>query len=70
MSLYCSVWTFPTFTVVVVSLFFGNFGMYIPYINLVSTLFAYNIMIKPSLGEKAMTVMTYLVRSRDNILPL
>jgi len=35
-SLYCSVWTFPTFTVVVVSLMFGSFGMYIPYINLVT----------------------------------
>ena len=50
-SLYCSVWTFPTFTVVVVSLFFGSFGMYIPSINLVSTLFVCNIMIKPSLGR-------------------
>ena len=37
--LYCSVWTFPTFTVVVISLMFGSFGMYIPYINLVSPLF-------------------------------
>ena len=35
-SLYCSVWTFPTFTVVVTSLMFGSFGMYIPVINLVS----------------------------------
>lgn len=35
-SLYCSVWTFPTFTTVVISLVFGSFGMYIPYIILVS----------------------------------
>ena len=38
-SLYCSVWTFPTFTAVVTSLMFGSFGMYIPYINLVSSSF-------------------------------
>ena len=38
-SLYCSVWKFPTFAVVVISLMFGSFGMYIPYINLVSPLF-------------------------------
>ena len=36
-SLYCSVWTFPTFTVVATSLMFGSFGMYIPFIYLVST---------------------------------
>ena len=35
-SLYCSVWTFPTFTVIVTSLLFASFGMYIIYINLVS----------------------------------
>ena len=40
-SLYCSVWTFLTFTVVVVSLMFGSFGMYIPYINLVSIVTEY-----------------------------
>ncbi|KAJ7330727.1 hypothetical protein OS493_021656 [Desmophyllum pertusum] len=34
-SLYCSVWTFPTYTVIVTSLTFASFGMYIPYINLV-----------------------------------
>ncbi|XP_078351631.1 monocarboxylate transporter 10-like [Oculina patagonica] len=34
-SLYCSVWTFPAFTVMVTSLMFASFGMYIPYINLV-----------------------------------
>ena len=36
---YCSVWTFPVYTVVTISLIFGSFGLYIPYINLVSTLF-------------------------------
>ena len=35
-SLYCSVWTFPAYTVIVTSLVFASFGMYIPYINLVS----------------------------------
>ena len=35
-SLYCSVWTFPTFTAIVTSLTFASFGMYIIYINLVS----------------------------------
>ena len=34
-SLYCSVWSFPAYTVVVTSLTFASFGMYIPYINLV-----------------------------------
>ena len=34
---YCSVWTFPVYTFVTISLLFGSFGMYIPYINLVST---------------------------------
>ena len=34
-SLYCSVWTFPTFTTIVTSLTFASFGMYIIYINLV-----------------------------------
>ena len=34
-SFYCSVWTFPVFTFVVISLMVGSFGMYIPYINLV-----------------------------------
>lgn len=36
-SLYCSVWTFPTFIAVVTSLMFGSFGVYIPVIYLVST---------------------------------
>ena len=40
-SLYCSVWAFLTFTVVVVSLMFGSFGMYIPHINLVSIVTEY-----------------------------
>ena len=35
-SLYCSVWSFPTYTVLVTSLMFASFGMYIPSINLVS----------------------------------
>ena len=35
-SLYCSVWTFPTFAASVMSFVFGSFGMYIPYIYLVS----------------------------------
>ena len=35
-SLYCSVWTFPTFVVCVMCFVFGGFGMYIPYIYLVS----------------------------------
>ena len=34
-SFYCSVWTFPVFTFVVISLMVGSFGMYVPYINLV-----------------------------------
>ncbi|XP_068682739.1 monocarboxylate transporter 8-like [Montipora foliosa] len=34
-SLYCSVWTFPTFTTAVISFVFASFGMYIIYINLV-----------------------------------
>ena len=34
-SLYCSVWCFPAYTVIVTSLTFASFGMYIPYINLV-----------------------------------
>ena len=34
-SLYCSVWRFPTFTAMVTSLTFASFGMYIIYINLV-----------------------------------
>ena len=37
-SFYCSVWTFSTFTVTVISFAFASFGMYIPYINLVSPL--------------------------------
>ena len=37
LSLYCSVWSFPTFTVVVTSFMFASFGMYIPYIILVSS---------------------------------
>lgn len=32
---YCSVWTFPVYSFVVISLMVGSFGMYIPYINLV-----------------------------------
>ena len=35
-SLYCSVWTFPTFTTAVISFVSASFGMYIIYINLVS----------------------------------
>ena len=35
-SLYCSVWRFPAYTVIVTSFTFASFGMYIPYINLVS----------------------------------
>ena len=34
-SLYCSVWRFPAYTVIVTSLTFASYGMYIPYINLV-----------------------------------
>ncbi|XP_022794339.1 monocarboxylate transporter 10-like [Stylophora pistillata] len=34
-SFYCSVWTFPVYSFVVISLMVGSFGMYIPYINLV-----------------------------------
>ena len=33
--LYCSVWSFPAYTVIVTSLTFASFGMYVPYINLV-----------------------------------
>ena len=36
---YCSVWTFPTFSAIAISQMFGYFGIYIPYINLVSPLF-------------------------------
>ena len=35
-SFYCGVWTFPVYTFVAVSTMAGSFGMYIPYINLVS----------------------------------
>ena len=35
-SLYCSVWSFPAYAVIVTSFMFASFGMYIPYINLVS----------------------------------
>ena len=35
-SLYCSVWSFPSYIVLVTSLMFACFGMYIPSINLVS----------------------------------
>ena len=34
-SLYCSVWSFPAYIVIVTSLTFASYGMYIPYINLV-----------------------------------
>ena len=34
-SLYCSVWSFPAYTVIVASLTFASFGWYIPYINVV-----------------------------------
>ena len=37
-SLYCSVWAFPTFAASVMSFMFGSLGMYIPYIYLVSFL--------------------------------
>ena len=37
MSFYCSVWTFPVFTVITISLMFGSFGIFIPFIYLVST---------------------------------
>jgi len=36
MSLYCSVWGFPAYTVLVTSFMLVTFGKYIPYINLVS----------------------------------
>ncbi|PFX23334.1 monocarboxylate transporter 10-like [Stylophora pistillata] len=35
-SFYCSVWKFPVYTFVAISLMVGCFGMYIPYINLVN----------------------------------
>ena len=38
-SLYCSVWSSPAYTVIVTSLTFASFGMYIPYINLVSLIY-------------------------------
>ena len=41
LSLYCSVWSFPTFSVIVISQIFASFGMYIPYINLVSPFLIY-----------------------------
>ena len=37
-SLYCSVWSFPAYTVIVASLTFASFGWYIPYINLVCSI--------------------------------
>ena len=50
-SLYCSVWTFPTFVVSVMCFVFGGFGMYIPYIYLVS-FFAFPVfLIKVKTGE-------------------
>ena len=50
-SLYCSVWTFPTFVVCVMCFVFGGFGMYIPYIYLVS-FFAFPVFpIKVKTGE-------------------
>ena len=38
-SLYCSVWKIPSFCALVASFTFGSFGMYIPYIYLVSYYF-------------------------------
>ena len=35
-SLYCSVWEFPTFAASVMSFMLGSVGLYIPYIYLVS----------------------------------
>ena len=35
-SLYCSVWSFPAYSLLVTSLAFASFGVYVPYINLVS----------------------------------
>ena len=50
-SLYCSVWTFPTFAASVMSFVFRGFGMYIPYIYLVS-FFAFPVfLIKVKTGE-------------------
>ncbi|XP_068729970.1 monocarboxylate transporter 8-like [Montipora capricornis] len=34
-AMYCSVWRIPTYTFVVLSLMFGSFGIYIPFIYLV-----------------------------------
>ena len=39
--LYRSVWTFPTFVASVTSFMFGSFGMYIPYVYLVSFFFLF-----------------------------
>ena len=37
-AMYCSVWRIPTYTFVVVSLMFGSFGIYIPFIYLVGNI--------------------------------
>ena len=34
-AIYCSVWLIPTYTFVVISLMFGSFGIYVPFIYLV-----------------------------------
>ena len=34
-AIYCSVWLFPTYAFVVISLMFGSFGIYVPFIYLV-----------------------------------
>ena len=34
-AMYCSVWLFPTYAFVVISLMFGSFGTYVPFIYLV-----------------------------------
>ena len=33
--MYCSVWLIPTYAFVVISLMFGSFGIYVPFIYLV-----------------------------------
>ena len=50
-SLYCSVWTFPTFATSIMSFMFGAFGMYIPFIYLVSFFASPVFLIKVKTGE-------------------
>ena len=69
-SLYCSVWTFPAFTVIVISLTFASFGMNIIYINLVSRCIVY-FSPKSSLvplNRKGDEIGNLLATSKNNVI--